>query len=262
MIHDGKTVKMILKFQQEYQLDQQARAEIKNKYRGDEQQESEYWANVKLAAYEISSSVDTKGKKLPELTEELSRAVGNLRLQFQHVKKTTAQIKDDVQLTAKTLIIKKLTGNNNVLIIGKFRVLTLEGHYKMIQRALNLYDNVVVDIVTSKDTKNTKDLRERMIRTAFPKVEIVHSVNGNLSRIIQKSPVNINAVYAGSDRVRGYSDQLAHTLGVQVKEMPRLDSDISASEVISKIKDAGFFKKSTPKAIHSMYQEIKEAYTQ
>jgi len=88
----------------------------------------------------------------------LSTAVGNLRIKFQHVKKT-AQIKEDVQLISKTLLIKKLTGNNNVLIIGKFRVLTLEGHYKMIQRALNLYDGVIVDIVTSKDTKNTTDLR-------------------------------------------------------------------------------------------------------
>lgn len=44
-----------------------------------------------------------------------------------------------------------------------------------------------------------------MIGAPFPKVEIVHSVNGNLNRIIQNTTVNINAVYTGSERVRGYS---------------------------------------------------------
>lgn len=263
-LEEGVVIKYndkILKFQQEYQLDQAARFAIKQKYREDSPEaETQYWNNVTGAAEGIARTIVVKSRKLPEILEELALIMKKITLNFEHSKKTPAMIKDDIQLTSKNLLIKQMRGNNNALILGKFRVLTEAGHAKMIRKAQKLYDNVVICLVTSKDTKDTKDLREEMIRKTFPDVEIIHSTNGNLTRILQKSPININIVYAGSDRVRSYQDQLKNTLGTDVREMPRTDDDISASKIIANIEDEEFFKKNTPKAIHSLYNKIKGIY--
>ena len=169
-------------------------------------------------------------------------------------------IMDDIQLTAKTQIIKQMRGNNNALILGKFRVVSKEGHAKLFKRAQTLYDNVVICIVTSGDTKETKELREKMVRAVAPKAEIIHASNGNLARILQNSPININVVYAGSDRVGSYREQLRNSLGTEVRELPRTDDDISASKIIANIDDRKFFEANTPKELHAMYEEIKKAY--
>jgi len=252
---------MILKWQQEYQLDQTARAAIKAKYREDDiLAENRYWEYVNNQAYRLSNSIVVKSRKLNDVLEELALELKKLKIEITHSKKTDVMIKDDIQLNTKTLLVKKMRGNNNALILGKFRVLTKEGHYKLIKRAATLYDNVVVCIVTSKDTKDTKDLREEMMRKAFPNVEIIHHNSGNISGILNKSPININAVYAGTDRVAAYKEQLKYRLGVEVREMPRTDSDISASKVIDNIANQEFFEKNTPKELHSMYNKIKKVY--
>jgi len=252
----------LLKWQQEYQLDQEARANIKTKYREDNPlDEKQYWENVKGAALGISRTIVVKSRKLDDVLEELSQTMKRFPLNFTHSKKTPAMIKDDIQLSAKTLLIKNMRGNNNALVLGKFRIVSKEGHAKLFRRAERLYDNLVICLVTSKDTKDTKDLREKMIRAVAPKATIIYSTNGNLSRILQKSPININVVYAGSDRVSSYQDQLKNTIGTDVKELPRTDDDISASKIIENINDEEFFKKNTPKEIHSMYQEIKKTYS-
>jgi phosphopantetheine adenylyltransferase len=263
-LEEGVIIKynnMLLKWQQEYQLDQEARVAIKNKYRDTIENESIYWKEVTRVATEIANSFTVKSRKLDDLMSELSLQMKRLKHGIVHAKKTDAMIKDDVQLTAKTQIIKQMRGNNNALIIGKFRVLTKGGHAKLIKRAATLYDNVVICLVTSKDTKETKNLREKMLKKVFPNVQIMHANNGNLVRVIGNSPMNINVVYAGSDRVSEYQNQLKNTLGTTVKEMPRSDSDISASKVIANIQDEEFFKKNTPVELHSMYEEIKKAYS-
>ena len=251
----------ILKWQQEYQLDQEARFKIKMKYReSDPVQETAYWENVKKAALELSNGIVVKSRKLPDVLSELSQMLKRYKLDFSHSNKTEAIIKDDIQLNAKLLLTKSMRGNNNALIIGKFRVLTKGGHYKLIKRASTLYDKVVVCVVTSKDTKETRDLRVKMMKKTFPNVEVIEHSNGNVISIFNKSPVNINAVYAGTDRVGAYQSQLKTMIGVTVKELPRTDDDISASKVIANIDDEEFFKKNTPPALHSMYDEIKDAY--
>lgn len=251
----------LLKWQQIYQLDQVARAGNKAEFKEDNPlDETKYWESVKFAALKIVNSIEVKSRKLEDVLEELAGIMKRYPIDFKHSKKTEAMIKDDVQLTAKTQLIKKMRGNNNALIIGKFRILTKDGHYKLIKRAQTLYDNVVICLVTSGDTKETKELREKMIRAVFPKVEIIYSTNGNLVNVIQKSPMNINIVYAGSDRVKSYQEQLKYTLGTEVREMERSDSDISATKVIENLWNKPYFEKNTPKEIHSMYEEIKKAY--
>lgn len=250
---------MLLKWQQEYQLDPIARAKIKAKYKeNDPKLEEEYWKNVRRVALEISNAIPIKN--LQDALKELAIYIKKLKLDFSHSKKTEAMIKDDIQLSAKQLIIKNLKGNNNVLVIGKFRIVTKDGHAKLFKRAATLFDNLVICIVSNKETMQTKNLREKMVRAVAPNAIIIHSTNGNLIRVLEKSPININVVYAGSDRVQSYREQLKNTLGVKVLELPRTNNDISASKVIENIHDKEFFLKNTPKEIHNMYDELLKVY--
>lgn len=250
----------LIKFQQEYQLDQDARFVNKQKYREDNiLDETNYWKMVNLEALKIVEGMNIKSRKLEDLLEELSRIIKSLKLEIKHSKKTDANIKDDIQLNTKALIIKNMRGNNNALFLGKFRVFQ-NMHYNIIKKAMKLYDNVTVALVTSSDTKETKLLRKKMLLKAFPGLTIIESSNGNLVRLLQQNPHNTKVVLAGSDRVQSYKEQLKFAIGVSVKEIPRGSEDISASKVIENIDDENYFKKNTPSEIHSMYNEIKNTY--
>ena len=254
-----KTNDSILKWQQSYQVDQNARLAIKQQFREDDpQDETLYWQNVTNAARDIADSIEP-GEEVQMLTM-LAKKLKNFKLTFTHSKKSPEIIKDDIQVNAKTLVLKKMVGNNGCLILGKFRILT-KGHEALIKKALNEYDNVCVCVVTSKDTVATQYLRVKMLKDTFgDKITIVEHLNGNILRILDKVPFNVNVVYAGSDRVESYQSQLKSAVGVMVREMYRTDSDISASKVIANLEDEKFFKTNTPKAIHPMYDELKSAY--
>ena len=251
---------LMLKFQQEYQLDATARKQIKLQFANSSPEaETEYWAKVNAMALELVSKVGTGSQnELPSLLKNLSTELKYAKIDICHEKKSSAIIKDDIQLTAKNLIVKNLRGNNNCLILGKFRVLTV-GHTAMIARAMKLFDDVVVCIITSSDTKDTKDPRTEMLLKTFPGLNIIHHNSGNLVGIVNKSPININAVYAGSDRVSEYIKQLSRS-SIGVREMPRTDSDISASKIIEFLDDDKYFKRNTPKQIHAMYDKLKLTY--
>lgn len=257
---DGK----ILKIQQDYQLDQVKRAEIKNKWKeSDESSENQYWENVKGSAYDIFYKID-KQKSLSDMLSQMSSLLKRYELNYSHSKKNETIIKDDIELNVKTLILKSLKGNNGCLVLGKFRVLT-KAHFNLIKLATKEFDKVLVCLVSSKDTKETEDLRLRMLEVALKqfgnKVQIVKSSNGNLLRIISNSDFNINAVYAGSDRVSDYEKQLKNVLGMKVKELVRTDDDISATKVITNINNEKYFKQNTPKEIHFLYSDILKEYS-
>lgn len=252
----------IIKFQQSYQLDQSARREIKAKIKGSDEQESEYWKNVNEVSKKIASKIGNSGS-LKDLLKKLSSELSSIKLEFSHPKKTTLNIKDDIQLSAKTLIIKSLPGNNGCLILGKFRVLTKTGHVKLIESALSKFDSVVICLVSGKDSQDTRELRLKALNILYEnnkKVKIIEANSGNVSTIIAKSPVNINSVYAGSDRIETYAKQLKTIQGTEIVELERNDSDISASKVIDNLSDFEFFKKSVPIKLCKLYQEYVNAY--
>ena len=255
---DGK----ILKVQQDYQLDQEKRAEIKNKWKeSDESAESQYWENVKGAAYDIFYKI-SKNKPLTEMLKEMSSLLKRYEIKFSHSKKNETIIKDDIELNVKTLILKSLKGNDGCLVLGKFRILT-KAHLNLIKLASKEHDKVLVCLVSSKDTAKAEELRMRMLELAtkqFKNVKIVKSNNGNLLRIISNSDFNINAVYAGSDRVNDYEKQLKNILGMRVKELVRTDEDISATKVIQFLDNEKYFKQNTPKEIHFMYSDLLKEY--
>lgn len=254
-----KTNNAILKWQQDYQLDQAARAAIKQRYREDDPQaESLYWQNVTTAARFIADSIEPGTET--QMLAQLAKRLKNFKLEFSHSKKPVEVIKDDIQLNAKTLLLKKMKGNNGCLILGKFRILT-KGHEALIKKALQDYDNVCVCVVTSKDTVSTQYLRIKMLKDTFgDKITIIEHPNGNIIRMLDKVPFNVNVVYAGSDRVESYQNQVKNSIGITVREMYRTADDISASKVIANINDKAFFNKSVPNAVKPMYDELKAVY--
>jgi len=253
---------LILKWQQSYQLDQKARALIKMKYKDDNPEtENEYWVRVKEAAYTVCEGIGNT-IKLEDATKKLSNAIRSYKLTFKHSKKTDAQIRDDIQLTAKTLLIKRMKGNNGCLVLGKFRVFT-NGHKKVVETALKEFDRVCICLVTSSDTKATQPLRLKALKKLWGnnnRIEIVEFSGGNLIRIFEKATFNINAVYTGTDRVETYTKQLNGSIGMSVQEIKRTASDISATKVIDGIENRKFFEDNVPKELHSMYNEYYKAY--
>jgi nicotinamide mononucleotide adenylyltransferase len=250
----------ITKIQQDYQVDQGARAEIKSKTRGTPEEETTYWNNVRLKAFEIINNI--RITDLPKALKDLSLILKTTKITFEHPIKNKDSILEDIQLTTKSLMIRKLKGNNGALYLGKFRVLT-KAHYDIIKKALKDYDSVNVVLVTSKDTENTRLLRMKMLKTSFgDKINIQESTSGNLITLINKFNDNINVVLAGSDRVASYKEQLKRNPDVSVIETPRTNDDISATKVIANIEDQKFFNSNVPKELHGMYEEIKKTYQQ
>ena len=250
-----KTDEVILKFQQDNQHCKETREAMKREMRGTYQEEDIYWTNVRAQSlYMMTSSLSKLSLK--DSLETLSSTLKSFTPEFKHPKKTVAQIKDDIQLTTKTQIVKNLRGNNGALIIGKFRVLT-NAHVKMIKRASKVFDQVCICVVSSNETSGSKELREHMIKSVFPDISIIHHSSGNLISIIKKAPFNINAVYTGTDRVQEYTRQLSKSDGVYVREMERGADSLSATKVLTNIGDIAFFEKNTPKEIHSLYNLIK-----
>jgi nicotinamide mononucleotide adenylyltransferase len=255
-----KTKNTIIKFQQEYQVDQDARRKIKAKYKGTPEEEVQYWDNV----YKV---VDDIMKKVPknDLHKALQYVASYLKTYkptFGHIKKDSDMIKEDIQLSAKMMISKKIPGSNGALILGKFRVFTI-AHYNMIKEASAKYDTVTVAIISGKDTKGTKQLRNDVVESCLSKfgnIEIINASTGNISSILNKTANNINTIIAGSDRVEGYKKAIERNKGMDVYEIKRTDSDVSATKVIAGLENYKYFQKNTPECSWKFYDKYLEVY--
>ena len=249
----------VLKIVQDDQYDKELRFKIKQQYKMDIAEEDDYFKRVRTEAEALISTLNLN-QKLAKILKELSKVVyKDLKLSFSHKKKTDLNVRDDIQLTAKSIIMRKLPGNNGALVVGKFRVFT-NGHKKMFDQALKGRDHLVVALVSNKETKPTLDLRKKMIEAVYPKVEIITTTSGNLLTMINKSSQNINVVLAGSDRISGYKEQMKRNLDVQIEEVRRGEDDESATKVIRNLADEKYFKSNTPRKIYKMYPELLKTY--
>ena len=248
---------IILKWQQEYQIDQAARAAIKNKYRGDVAYEDDYWKKVNKSVDDIID--DIAEVELHKALKEVAKKLKTYKVPFTHIKKSNDQILEDIQLTARMLLSKTMPGNQGALFLGKMRIMTT-AHWGIIKDATTKYDTVTVALVSSKDTKGTKELRNDVLNACFPEVEVVNASSGNLFTIMNKSHNNINYILAGSDRVDAYEKMLEKNRGMHVVETKRTGEDISASKVIANLDDYEYFKKYTPKCVWPFYEQYREAY--
>lgn len=249
----------ILKIVQDDQYDKELRFKIKQQYKMEVADEDEYWRKVRSSSSEIIGKLNLK-QKFAKILKELSKEVyKDYTPNFTHKKKTELNIRDDIQLTAKSMIMRMLPGNNGALVVMKSRVFT-NGHKKMFEQALNGRDFLVVALVSNKETKKTLGLRKKMIQAVYPKVKIITTTSGNLFTIINKTSQNINVVLAGSDRVEGYREQLKRNLDVKVEEVSRGEEGESATKVIRNLSDEKYFKKNVPREIYKFYDELVKTY--
>lgn len=249
----------LLKIQQSYQTDQNARNLNKDKFRGTPEEESVYWKNVRLAALNIIGSTAIKGN-INDLLSKFNKDLKDLKLDFVHPKKTQFQIKDDIQGNIRMILVKRLKGNNNFLFLGKFRVLS-KAHYNIIKNGLKNFDNGTICLVSSKETKPYESLRLEMIKRCFPNIEIIQKNSGNIISILQDCKQNINAVLCGTDRKNEYENQLKNNPDIKVIETPRDTNAISATKIIENLSNKLFFERNTPKEIHSLYSDILKVFS-
>lgn len=253
-----ETMDGLFKVQQDYQLDKEQRLNKKLQFIEDDiVKEQAYWDDVLEISKVIADSVETQD--IQKGLEEIAKKIEALDVVGTHSKKNEYTIKDDIQVNAKNFFLKNLYGNNGALIIGKFRVLT-KGHVRVIEQAIEECDDVVVGVVTGTRNKNTNDLRLRLVRKAFPNVQVIELFSANPYTAFKKAGININRVYAGSDRVEDYQRMLKKAPGVEIIEIDRTPEDISATKIIKRLNDRKYFRASTPRSIWMMYPEVFEAY--
>lgn len=248
----------LYKAQQEFQLDKEARLAKKMRFKEDDaQKENDYWKDVIEVSQTIASSIVTQDiqKGLKEIAEKIK----SLNFENAHSKKNTATVMDDIQTNARNFYLKSLKGNNGSLVIGKFRILTV-GHVKMIEKALSESDDVVIGLVTGSKTEGSAELRLQALKETYPRLKIIELKTGNINTALKKADININHIYAGSDRIEDYMKQLSFANGIDVREIERTGSDISATKVAEKIRDFQFFKQNTPKSVHHLYDEYVKTF--
>jgi nicotinamide mononucleotide adenylyltransferase len=252
-----------LKIVQEDQYSKEVRQKIKQKHAPITPEH--YYQEIAKLSQKILNEIGTQGT-MKELLTKLSTWIyakeNSKNFEQLDPNKTDINAKDDVLLTAKALLLKKLPGNNNALVIGRFSPLTI-AHYNIINNALEQYDHVVVNIVKSKlDVSNPFpiEIQKKMLdRCFYGQIEIIVTETGNLLKSIQKCSKTINVVLAGSDRVETYKKQLENNKDIEVKEIPRID-EVSGTKVRKSLveNDIKTFKQNTPSQLWDMFQELKE----
>jgi len=238
----------LLKIKNNYS--KETRIKIKNKYRGNKEYEENYWKNIRIISLEIVNKIILI-KDLESSLSELSERIEKYNINIKHIKKNIINIKDDIQLTAKKIIISKLPENNNSLIIGKFKPFH-KGHQVIIDKALRETDTVYINIV-KKDF-----ISEKLIREIYGnKVKIIYSFSGNIITIINKIQDNINIIYSGSDRVETYKRQIKNNKDLKIIEIKR--NNISGTLIRKAIKEDNIiiFKKYMDKKVWKFYQDLR-----
>lgn len=257
-----------LKIIQSDQHDKQVRSQIKLSH-GPANPEKYYQEIRKIAELALKDiqPVNNIKSSLTELSHWVFSDSSATLFKDLDANKTALNAKDDVFLTAKMLLLRKLPGNNNALFLGRFSPLTI-AHYKIIKQAIDKYDHVCVNIVKAKrDSRNpfSVEIQQKMLNKCFNnKVEITISETGNLIRVLQKPSRVINVVLAGTDRFEDYTNQLkTNAPDVKVVEIPRTD-EVSGTVVRNALSENNYkkFTANTPQEIWDMFDELREFINQ
>lgn len=258
------------KLVQDYQYNKVYRDSLKGKF----QEPQEYWDDCYEVAKWVITNILRDSFCFKNLTQEtypeflkdccisLSSQTSNIMALETISQKTYADKISDIKDCMKRSIIKKIKGNNNALIIGKFRVIT-KIHREIIYSALEKYDNVIICLVTSKDTQFSREFRlGNLEKTYKDKVEIIEHSTANIFSIFKKTRKNISAVICGTDRYDDYSRILKDTKDTQVIEIKRDDNSISATKVIENINDYSFYLDNIHSGLSNIhdYDYFKDIY--
>lgn len=219
-----------------------------------------YWHQVRCIACDYVAPLQVHADFKTNVSK-LSHAVyDSLDLNLDANKKSI-NAKDDVFLTAKTMLMRATPGNNGALFLGRMSPMTT-AHHAIISSALEKYDTVTVNLIKSRTDEHNPfpiELQQRMIDMCFGnKVELLTGTTGNLCTILQKSHHMINVVLAGTDRIEGYVAQLKHIHDVVVVETPRVNdvSGTRARSFIARDDECGF-RSCTPQSIWPLFHELR-----
>jgi len=239
------------KLVQEDQYDSNTRNKKKNLHRYENKGlELDYWNEVYSYAEEVVISIFTTYSQLSNMLEHLGKIIyhdnGIAELPMvKHNKKSLETILDDIHLTAKTILIKNLSGNNGVLIPGRFQPPT-KSHIKIFENALLEYDKVIINIVNNvRSERNPFTFNEisNMIMSCISdntdKLILQQTRSGNIVNMINKSSSNINAVICGTDRYDCYAKQLTNKGAPKLIEIERKD-DISGTKIRSMVRGGNY----------------------
>jgi len=252
----------LYKFLQDDQHDKETRMQRKRKYMGDPEEETKYWGEVRQLVKPLIAKLPKT--KVQNSLHKLSKFVYGLKeIPLQHPKKRDIQIKDDIFLTAKSILIKQLEGNNGALMVGRFSPPT-KAHTQIIGDALNKFDSVTLNVVKSGKVNAENpfpiELQLKMWESVFPNLNIQTSRTGNIVTILNKAKDNINVLLTGTDRADGYRAQLKRMPDISVEEIKRTAEDISASKVRDALRtdNINVFKSLMHPKLYQFYDELKE----
>lgn len=164
-------------------------------------------------------------------------------------------------------------GKKEVAVVqGRFQPPTL-GHLKMIKQVYQkTHKPVLIAMVKGSkskvffDTKVQQEIWTKML-TGIPHefVEVGTGFIGDWIDAARKKGLEPIALAAGSDRKKGYEDQINRykeqlKLNMKFVEIPRTDEDISASKVRKALEDGDekTFKQMMHKSTHSMFDKLRK----
>ncbi len=233
----------LYKIVQADQYDKETRAALKNRYRMDRDKEDAYFKEIHKEADEIVDGLNLVNLR-PAL-KELSQKVYGQKPPISHDKKDLIKIQDDLFLTAKNKILRRLKGNNWAFFGGKF-LPTTKAHFSIIKDALKKFDGVVVGIVRGKSNRDLGNvftlemMKKSFIEEFGNRLRVIEIGTGNLINYFRKTDKNINAILCGTDRKEAYEKQLIRNMDVKVIETKRNDDDTSATKVRDAIKKGDY----------------------
>jgi hypothetical protein len=154
--------------------------------------------------------------------------------------KSKNQIKEDIYLVTKMKLASKI--NEGILILGKFKILDKET-YDFIKEQIINHKNVTIGVISSKDTRGTKKLRNDMLKEVFNFTDSVNPVE----------IVNIN-----TNNLKKVFEKLDGKIKNNISKVIYLDSGNSVNSVNSEINESNLsFKKGNNSIIKKSFTEIQ-----
>ena len=263
------TEDMTVKIVQPDQYDKETRADLRAKWKEDnEVEEDTYWQKLIALSEKMIHELKSNDK-----VAEYAKKVYSLKIEdfqdasIKHSKKKLINLKDDLYVTGKNRIVNMIQTKWNALIIGRYQPITL-GHKKMIDQALAMKDvsNVVIGIVkgmkTSEKMENPFSLKTqtRLIEKVYKgekRIRILEVPTANVKSALRGIPYKIKYVLCGDDRKDMYEKQLADMPNIQLIAVSR--DGISATKARNALDADDFeeFKKTVPKEIYDEFGLLK-----
>lgn len=156
------------------------------------------------------------------------------------------------------------------VVMGRFQPLTI-AHTQIIENAYKKYKRkVVVAVVKSKNEKSpypfklVAEIIKKSIKVPIEVIEIGTGFIGDFIDELRNSGMEPKTLFAGSDRIKGYEGQIKRyqamfNLTLKVEEIPRTESDVSASKVRQALLDGDedLFQSMTPQGEWKYYKKLR-----